>query len=66
MRYVTLIRLGSPALKTVAITLTIPYNGEEFEFLAPEWRGLARRAAAAGEGYVARDDRMVAQVFEKE
>jgi hypothetical protein len=64
MRYVTLTRIGSPALKTVAIT--IPYNGDEFEFLAPEWRGLARRAAAAGEGCVVRDDRMVAQVFEKE
>jgi hypothetical protein len=63
MRYVTLTRLGSPALKTVAIT--IPYNGDEFEFLSPEWRGLARLAASTDAG-IFRDDRMVAPVFEKE
>ena len=63
MRYVTLTRIGSPALKTVAIT--IPYNGDEFEFLDPAWRGLAR-SAAAHEAQIVREDRMVAQVFEKE
>jgi hypothetical protein len=63
MRYVTLTRLGSPALKPVSIT--IPYNGDEFEFLSPEWRGLARQAAAT-EGGILRDDRMVARVHEKE
>jgi hypothetical protein len=63
MRYVTLTRIGSPALKTVSIT--IPYNGDEFEFLAPEWRGLARKAAATESG-ILRDDRRVARVHKKE
>lgn len=63
MRYVTLTRLGSPALKPVSIT--IPYNGDEFEFLDPDWRGLARLAAATEDG-IMRDGRMVARVYEKE
>jgi len=62
MRYVTLTRLGGGAAE--AVSITIPYNGDEFEFLAPEWRGLARKAAAT-EGGILRDDRWVAKVHEK-
>jgi hypothetical protein len=63
MRYVTLTRLGNPGLETVSIT--IPYNGDEFEFIDREWRRLARLAAAR-EGGVVREDNMVAEVHSKE
>jgi hypothetical protein len=57
MRYVTLKKLGTP--RDQGVSITIPYNGDEFEFLDPEWRGLARRAAAT-EGGQAREGNRVA------
>jgi len=57
MRYVTLKKLGTP--RDQGASITIPYNGDEFEFLDPEWRGLARRAAAT-EGGQTRDGNWVA------
>lgn len=48
MRYVTLKKLGTP--QNHGASITIPYNGDEFEFLDPEWRGLARRAASSEGG----------------
>jgi len=61
MRYVELTLLGSPASEPVSII--IPYNGDEFEFLATEWREIARVAAEKGEPV--RADRMMARVFNR-
>lgn len=43
MKTVTLTKLGTPG--TSQSEITIPYNGDAFEFLAPEWVGIARRAS---------------------
>jgi hypothetical protein len=59
MRSVTLTKLGTPGNKQVSITS--PYNGDEFEFLSPEWRALARQAAATESG-IARDGKYLAQI----
>jgi len=58
-RQVTLIKLGTPGNKQVS--MTIPYNGDEFEFIASEWRALARRAAATESGIV-REGQCLAQI----
>jgi hypothetical protein len=60
---VTLIKLGTPA--TTGTKITIPYNGDEFEFLDPTWRGLARQAACQVDGMLREDDR-VAIVYKPE
>jgi len=60
MRYVQLVRMGTPACG--GAEMLVPYNGDEFEFLAEEWRGLARRAAAT-EGGKLREGLLFAWVF---
>ena len=62
MRYVTLKKLGTP--RDFGASIKIPYNGEEFEFLAPEWKVIARRAAAREGGQV-REDNMVAIITDE-
>lgn len=59
MRMVTLVKLGTPSQERTEIT--VPFNGVEFEFLDPIWRGLARQAACLPEGRLRKDD-MVATV----
>lgn len=59
-RLVTFTKLGNP--RDERVKLTVPYNGVEFEFIDPEWRGLARRAACTHDG-VCRQDQWVAKVF---
>lgn len=63
-RTVTLTRLGlgQDSLSEYA-TITIPYNGDEFEFLASEWRALARNAACTPSG-VLREGSMIATIKE--
>lgn len=56
MRMVTLIKLGTPQCEGTEIT--VPYNGDIFEFLEPHWRGLARRAACLPGGRLREDDRI--------
>ena len=63
MRYVKLVRMGTPSCSGAEIL--VPYNGNEFEFLAEEWRGLARRAAAT-EGGKLREGLLFAWVFPSE
>jgi hypothetical protein len=62
MRMVTLVKLGTPA--TTGTKITIPYNGDTFEFLDPAWRGLARQAACVPDGKL-REDNRVAIVWVK-
>ncbi len=62
MRMVTLIKLGTPT--TTGTEITVPYNGDEFEFLDPTWRGLARQAACLPDGRI-RDGNMIAVVYYK-
>jgi hypothetical protein len=63
MRYVTLTKLGTPSCEGSEIT--IPYSGDEFTFLSPEWRALARKAACAPDSFL-REGNAVAHVFDCE
>lgn len=56
MRMVTLIKLGTPSMERTEIT--VPYNGDAFEFLDPAWRGLARRAACLPDGKLREEDKV--------
>ena len=61
MRNVTITKLGTPS--TAAVSMTVKYNGPEFEFLTPEVLGLCRRAAAVAGGKL-REGNLVAEVYE--
>ena len=60
MRTVTITKLGTPA--STPASITIKYNGPEFEFLSSDVLGLCRRAAAAGRKL--REGNLVAEVYE--
>ena len=61
MRNVTITKLGTPA--STPASITIKYNGPEFEFLSSDVVGLCRRAAAVAGGKL-REGNLVAEVYE--
>lgn len=63
MRYAKLTKLGSP--RDNRAEAIVPYNGELFEFLDPDWRALARRAAAR-EGGIIREGSRVVEIFDRD
>lgn len=61
MRNVTITKMGNPS--STPSSVTVPYNGPEFEFFTPEVVGLCRRAAASP-GRKLREGNLVAEVYE--
>ena len=59
-RKVTITKFGCPSCAGAEVT--IPYNGEVFEFLPMETVALCRRAACTAEGTL-REGNMIARVW---